>query len=79
MHLIWYNPDTSSYEQGEEEEYLKTKAASFNSEGFNVLYEFSKTTMHIAEKIIKSLNLVRETNQGNDVLNQIENQQIDLQ
>ncbi len=78
MHLIWYNPDTSSYEQGPEEDYLKTKAASFNSEGFNVLYEFSKTTMHIADKIIKSLNLVRETSQGNDLLNRIEQEQIDL-
>ncbi len=72
MHLIWYNPDTNSYEQGPSSEYQKIRAASFNSEEFNVLYEFSKTTMHIADKIIKSLNLVREQSlEGESILSRI--------
>ena len=69
MHLIWYNPDTSEYEHGPETEYQKSKAASFNSEEFNVLYEFSATTRHIADKIIKSLNLVRSQTLDNDFSN----------
>lgn len=61
MYLIWYNPDKEVYEKGDEEEYQRIRASSFNANGFNVLYEFNKSTRHIAEKIMKSLNIARES------------------
>lgn len=61
MYLIWYNPDRETYEKGDEEEYQRLKASSFNANAFNVLYEFSMSTKHIADKIMKSLNIARES------------------
>ena len=61
MYLIWYNPDRETYEKGDEDEYQRLKASSFNANAFNVLYEFSMSTKHIADKIMKSLNIARES------------------
>jgi len=61
MYLIWYNPDKEVYEKGNEEEYQRIRASSFNSNGFNVLYEFNKSTKQIADKILNSLNIARES------------------
>ncbi len=61
MYLIWYNPDREIYEKGSEDDYQRIKASSFNSNGFNVLYEFNGSSKQIATKILNSLNIARES------------------
>ncbi len=59
--LIWFNPDSQKYETGFHSDYQLATAISSNQDRFEVLHEFSLETSFIANKILRSLNVVRTT------------------
>ena len=61
MEFIWYNPDLDSYQRGTMREYDLLLSISSNSDRFDILYEFSHTSDKIINKILQSLNHVRES------------------
>lgn len=60
MQFIWFNPDLNFYQKGSLEEYRQLTSLSVNADRFDVLYEFSDTPNKLIDKILDSLNLVRE-------------------
>ncbi len=60
MELIWYNPDLDNYQKGSMEDFSATMAQSVNQERFSILYQFTDNSRKLADKILHSLNLVRE-------------------
>ncbi|MFY0688663.1 MAG: hypothetical protein JXQ90_15930 [Cyclobacteriaceae bacterium] len=60
MIFIWYNPDKDQFQKGTILEYDRMILKSENSDRFDLLYEFNRTTIRLADKILKSLNLAHE-------------------
>ena len=61
MEMIWYNPDLDMYQKGALEDYSALANSSENESRFLILYQFNKNSKKLAEKILSSLNLVRES------------------
>ena len=57
--LIWFNPDAQMYETGPYHDYQSVASESHNQDRFEVLYEFSKETISVADKILTALNIAR--------------------
>lgn len=57
--LIWFNPDSDSYEVGNYQEYLAISKSSRNEDRFEVIYEFCVETANVMDKILGSLNKVK--------------------
>ncbi len=60
MKCIWYNPDTDVYEMGAYDTFLTKTAISENGDRYDVLYEFPENSEALMDKILNSLNLVRQ-------------------
>lgn len=60
MKFIWYNPDLDVYQKGTMRDYDLLLSLSANSDRFDILYEFNDTTEKLMDKILNSLNAVRE-------------------
>lgn len=60
MVIIWYNPDSDIYEKGTMQDYDRLVRNSRNGDRFSILYEFNFTTIRLADKVLRSLNRVRE-------------------
>ena len=60
MQFIWYNPDLNAYQKGTMNEYDKLVASSSNGDRFDILYEFPEESDKLINKILNSLNTVRE-------------------
>ena len=60
MQFIWYNPDLNAYQKGTMKEYEALVQASSNGDRFDILYEFPEESDKLIEKILNSLNTVRE-------------------
>ncbi len=58
--LIWYNPDYDIYQKGSPEDFQLKINSSRNQDRFSILYQFNRNSRKIAEKVLHSLNLVRE-------------------
>ncbi|SNS76556.1 hypothetical protein SAMN05421640_1149 [Ekhidna lutea] len=58
--LIWFNPDRQLYEIGPYYDFITLASSSKNEDRFEVLYEFNTETVRVADKIIRSLNKVRD-------------------
>ncbi len=56
--LIWYNPQTRSYECGPWIRY-NNLTLELGEEGFSVLYETDDLTARLAQKIVAELNAAR--------------------
>lgn len=59
--LLWYNPDTNSYEKGGVQEFQSIRQSSKNKDRFEVLYKFWGNESKLIEKIQNSLNLAGKT------------------
>lgn len=57
--LIWFNPDAQIYETGPYIDYQSITAKSRNEDRFEVLYEFNRETISVANKILNALNLAK--------------------
>lgn len=60
MKFIWYNPDLDIYQKGSMREYDRLISSSANSDRYDILYEFNDTTQQLMDKVLNSLNAVRE-------------------
>ncbi len=60
MQFIWYNPDLNAYQKGTMNEYDKLIESSSNGDRFDILYEFPEESDKLINKILNSLNTVRE-------------------
>ncbi|MEQ8471452.1 MAG: hypothetical protein RIC35_09710 [Marinoscillum sp.] len=60
MQFIWYNPDLNAYQKGTMREYDKLIESSSNGDRFDILYEFPESSDRLVDKILSSLNTVRE-------------------
>lgn len=60
MKFIWYNPDLNTYQKGSIKDYDRLISCSHNSDRFDILYEFDNTKERLMEKVLNSLNAVRE-------------------
>lgn len=60
MLFIWYNPDLDIYQKGTMRDYDILMSLSPNSNRFDILYEFTQTSQKLVDKILNSLNTVRE-------------------
>lgn len=60
MQFIWYNPDLNAYQKGTMKEYDKLIESSPNRDRFDILYEFPEESDKLIDKILNSLNTVRE-------------------
>lgn len=61
MQIIWYNPDLDCYQKGSQLEFEVCRAQSNDPDRYDVLYEFNDTTLRLVDKILDSLNAVRES------------------
>ncbi|MEQ6168873.1 MULTISPECIES: hypothetical protein [unclassified Ekhidna] len=57
--LIWFNPDAQIYEAGPYVDYKSIATESRNQDRFEVLYEFNRETISVADKILNALNIAR--------------------
>lgn len=64
MKCIWYNPDADIYEKGAYDTFLDKTAISENGDRFDVLYEFPDNSDALMDKILQSLNIVRQQTVG---------------
>ena len=60
MEVIWYNPDRDEYEKGSPGDFESIASASVNQMRFSILYQFNESSKKLAQKVLDSLNLVRE-------------------
>ncbi|RED94359.1 hypothetical protein [Marinoscillum furvescens] len=60
MQFIWYNPDIDAYQKGTMKDYDVVITTSSNVDRFDILYEFSDTPEKLINKILQSLNTVRQ-------------------
>ena len=60
MKFIWYNPDLDLYQKGSMRDYDVIISCSPNTDRFDILYEFNDTTEQLMDKILNSLNSLRE-------------------
>ncbi|WP_421879644.1 hypothetical protein [Marinoscillum sp.] len=60
MQFIWYNPDLNAYQKGTMNEYDELVKSSSNGDRFDILYEFPEESDKLIDKILNSLNTVRE-------------------
>ena len=60
MKCIWYNPDTDEYEMGAYDTFISKTKSSKNSDRYDVLYEFPEGSELLMDKILSSLNIVRQ-------------------
>lgn len=60
MQFIWYNPDLNAYQKGTMQEYEALVQTSSNGDRFDILYEFPEESDKLIDKILNSLNTVRE-------------------
>lgn len=61
MKIIWFNPDSNTYEKGDIQKFKEKSSLSQNSDRFDILYEFEDPSDKLIDKILQSLNLVRGT------------------
>ena len=58
---IWYNPDMGIYQKGKKEEYNHFFEMSGKKEGFSLILELTNHSDILAYKLVKELNLAKET------------------
>lgn len=61
MEMIWYNPDLDLYQKGTRAEFNEIVEESAHPNRFSILYQFNQHSVKLAEKILNSLNLVRQS------------------
>ncbi len=61
MEMIWYNPDLDLYQKGTRTEFNAIVEKSANTNRFSILYQFNHNSVKLADKILNSLNLVRQS------------------
>ena len=61
MEMIWYNPDLDLYQKGTRTEFNEIVKESTFPNRFSILYQFNHNPAKLAEKILNSLNLVRQS------------------
>lgn len=59
--MIWYNPDLDLYQKGTRTEFTAIVDNSINANRFSILYQFNQSSVKLADKILNSLNLVRQS------------------
>lgn len=59
--MIWYNPDLDLYQKGTRTEFNTIVENSSNANRFSILYQFNQSSVKLADKILNSLNLVRQS------------------
>lgn len=59
--MIWYNPDLDLYQKGTRIDFNAIVAESANADRFSILYQFNQNSVKLADKILNSLNLVRQS------------------
>lgn len=60
MIFIWFNPDIEAYEKGSMLDYDRKILSSANRDRFDLLCEFNATSIKLADKILRTLNIVRK-------------------
>ena len=61
MRIIWYNPDEQTYKCGSTDEMSKEISASKNKSAYTVLMKFKNGSRHMAEQVLKQLNVLNES------------------
>ncbi|MDW3191501.1 MAG: hypothetical protein R8G66_04025 [Cytophagales bacterium] len=61
MEMIWYNPDLDLYQKGTRTEFNAIVEGSDHANRFSILYQFNHSSVKLADKILNSLNLVRQS------------------